>query len=125
MFKKILILLFAVSLIFANIPSLKAESDAETCTYAEGMFICVKDGKNKKLVSAYCNYNDSDSEIEDCQERISENHEYKKYYRKQWKKYCENSPSNKRGEYCQNINQEFLFYRDEFLNIFLEDLNYN
>lgn len=109
-------------LFFCLLPfSLRAEE--KTCTYAEGMFICVKKVAERKIVSTYCNYRDSDEKIKVCQKRIRENHKYKKYYKKQLKKYCEKFPANKRGEYCQEIEAEFIFYRDEFLNIFLQDLN--
>ncbi len=109
----LLIFIFLISLS----PEIKAEY--ETCTYTEGMFICYQDGKVKRV---YCNYNDSYEVIEACQERISQNHKHKRFFRQKWKKHCEESAQKKRGEYCQMLNTNFLYYRDEFLNLFLEDV---
>lgn len=117
MLKKIRIILITGILMLSLSPTVKAEYP--TCTYVEGMYICYQDGR---LSSVYCNYNDSESVVETCQERISENHKYKKYYRNKWKKHCENSAQKKRGDYCQMLNNNFLFYRDEFLNLFLEEM---
>lgn len=124
MLKKILYSLIIVILIGISIVNSKAESNDETCTYikSEAMFIC---GNQEKTTAVYCNYKDSESKIEDCEERISENNKYKKYYRAKWKRHCENSAMKQRGEYCQYLNENFLFYRDEFFNLFLEDLNLN
>ena len=111
--KIILILVFTFNLF----PQTKAEYP--TCTYVEGMYICVQNGHINKV---YCNYRDSQSTIKACQSRIRENHKYLKYYRTKWKKHCESSAQKQRGEYCQTLNENFLFYRDEFFNLFLENL---
>ena len=121
MFKKLLntTIVFILLLLPLN---LVAESEAETCTYTEGMFICMKITHGKKLIRAYCNYQDSNQEIEKCQKRIRNNHKYESYYKKQWKAYCEKRPFNRRTEFCQKIKTDYEFYLYEFLKLFEEKL---
>jgi len=119
MLKKLLSIFCIICFLVILSPT-PSQAEYPTCTYTEGMYICYQNGKVK---SVYCNYkSDTKEEIEICQNRISENHKYRKYYKNKWNKHCKGSIQKERGEYCQTMKTEFEFYRNEFLNLFLEDL---